>query len=452
MTACARCASPLEHGDLRCAVCALPVPAPAVHAVVAERARVLRCRECNAAVAFAPDARAPRCAFCGAVMAVEQLEDPLEEARLRVPFAVHREVATGSLRGWLATRGWFAPRALANEAVVDSLAPLYWASWLVDARVTATWTADSNADSRRSAWAPHAGQFVTDCRNLVIPASRGLTLAECSALVPSYDVARAVALAPDTHAVDDAVVESFDAQRSAARALVHGWIERAARVAAEPHIPGTRFRNVHVACLVEAQTTERIALPAWVLAYRFKGKAYRAVIHGQRAGVVIGKAPVDLRKVAVVVVGVLAVIAAIAGYALLIMPADRDRRSRALRCRCRMSRARSVWMLRPMRAVAGCAGSPAIAPVATPPSPPAATSPATTPVAVPHALPAICATDLSAWSPSAGPFVPGATAIQALRPAVLALQARVCACAATAALPRRWASRCSPSLREGERR
>ena len=115
-------------------------------------------------------------------MAVEQLEDPLEEARsCACTFGVDRDAATGALRGWLATRGWFAPHALANEAVVDSLAPLYWAGWVVDARITATWTADSNADSRRSAWAPHAGQFVTDCRNLVIPASRGLTLAECGA-------------------------------------------------------------------------------------------------------------------------------------------------------------------------------------------------------------------------------------------------------------------------------
>ena len=132
LAGCARCTSPLERGDLRCAVCALPAPVVEA-AVAAERARVLRCKECNAAVAFSPDAQAPRCAFCGAVMEVEQLVDPLEEARVRIPFAVDRDAATGALRGWLSTRGWFAPRTLADEAVVDSLAPLYWAGWLVDA-------------------------------------------------------------------------------------------------------------------------------------------------------------------------------------------------------------------------------------------------------------------------------------------------------------------------------
>ena len=83
-------------------------------------------------------------------------------------------------------------------------------------------------------------------------------------------------------------------------------------------------------------------------------------------------------------------------------------------------------------AVAGCAG-----PLAAPAAPivPAA------PVAVataepPRALPAICAQDLSTWSPgSGGGFVSADVQRRALSPAVLALQARVCACAATSALP-----------------
>ena len=309
---CQRCASPLERGDLRCAVCALPAPA-AGQVAQPERARVLRCRECNAAIAFSPEAQAPRCAFCGAVMAVEQPLDPIEEARVRVPFAVDRDEANAVLRGWLGSRGWFAPRALANEAVVDTLAPLYWAGWVVDARVAVTWTADSDAGSGRSAWAPHSGEFPTQCANLVIPASRGLTMAECTQLVPHYDLGRVVPVAtePNVDEVDPAVIESFDAQRSAARALVHASIETLARVRAEAHIPGSRFRNVRVACLVDSQTTERAALPAWVLAYRYRGKPYRAVIHGQRAGIVVGKAPLDMAKVMLLVAAGLAVVAAV---------------------------------------------------------------------------------------------------------------------------------------------
>ena len=48
---CTRCATLLEEGDLRCAVCALPVAIVAERGVKA-RARILRCTECGAAIGY----------------------------------------------------------------------------------------------------------------------------------------------------------------------------------------------------------------------------------------------------------------------------------------------------------------------------------------------------------------------------------------------------------------
>ena len=64
MTACSRCETPAERGDLRCAICALPVPRASTPAPSQTRVQVLRCNECNAAVAFDPTVQAPRCGFC----------------------------------------------------------------------------------------------------------------------------------------------------------------------------------------------------------------------------------------------------------------------------------------------------------------------------------------------------------------------------------------------------
>lgn len=308
---CSRCESPLEDGDLRCAICALPV----VVAVVRDgtvRAQVLRCNECNAAVAFDPGAQAPLCGFCGATMAIEHPVDPLETAEVRVPFTVSRGDAEAALRGWLARRGWFAPKTLRDEATVESLQPLCWAGWIASATAQVAWTADSDFDAHRSAWAPHAGQLALRFDGICVPASRGLDHGECAALTPFYDLRRAV---PVDQAIDGevpAMIESFDAQRSAARAIVQRGIEAVARSKVEPHIPGTRFRNVHVACLLERQTTQRVALPAWVLAYRYRGSPYRAIVHGQRPEVVFGNSPKDWKKIALVVAGIAVVIAAIA--------------------------------------------------------------------------------------------------------------------------------------------
>jgi hypothetical protein len=309
---CTRCGSPIEDGDLRCPICALPVPAAPARAARAAHAQVLRCVECGAAIAFSARAQAPHCAFCGATMKVEQPVDPIETAQVRIPFEVDRTEAEAALRGWLGKRGFFAPKTLKHEAVLESLTPLCWAGWIVSADAAVAWTADSDEGARRAAWAPHSGRVSLQFDAICVPATRGLDREECHLLVPYYDLARAVDIAsPAIPGEEPAIIESFDAQRSAARAMIQRAIEATAKTRVEDCIPGRRFRNVHVACLLEAQTTRRVALPAWVLAYRYRGAPYRAIVHGQRPEVVFGGSPKDWAKIAAVTLAVLAVVGAI---------------------------------------------------------------------------------------------------------------------------------------------
>jgi hypothetical protein len=51
-------------------------------------------------------------------------------------------------------------------------------------------------------------------------------------------------------------------------------------------------------------------MPAWVLAYRYRNTPYRAVVHGQRA-LVLGKAPYSRAKLALLVLGGIALLAII---------------------------------------------------------------------------------------------------------------------------------------------
>jgi len=311
VTGCTRCRTSLEEGDLRCAVCALPVVGAATSTERGTRAEILRCTDCNAAVAFDPAKRAPHCGFCGATMTIEHPVDPVEVAARRIPFAVSRDRAEASLRGWLGKRGYFAPAALHEEAVLESLTPICWAGWSVTAHATVAWTADSDQGALRSAWAPHAGQLPIRFDGIVVPASRGLDHEECRLLTPFYDLGAAIAVDADQPGDVPAMIESFDAQRSAARAIVQRAITATAKTRVEPAIPGRRFRNIHVSCLLEGQTTVRVALPAWVLAYRYRGRPYRAIVHGQRPEVVFGGSPTDWTKVARVALAILAIVAVI---------------------------------------------------------------------------------------------------------------------------------------------
>lgn len=305
--ACTRCETPIENGDLRCAVCALVLAAPVAGAADAVRASVLRCTDCAAAIAFSAEKQAPHCSFCGAVMRVEQPLDPLERAELRLPFQVERAEAEAALREWLGRRGWLHPSDLVAGARLHKMEALHWAGWVVDARALVSWAADSDHDSGRSDWAPHGGQVTMDFDNIVVPASRGLTYQECAKLTRYYDLASAEAIGEDDDVLAGGVIESFDAQRSAARRTVLSAIEATAAARLQRGtIPGRRFRNVKVGVFLQGLSTRRVALPAWVLVYRYRGAPHRAVVHGQEAGCVVGRAPYSFWKIFALVAGGLA--------------------------------------------------------------------------------------------------------------------------------------------------
>lgn len=307
--ACTRCESPLERGDLRCALCGLPTPAEREPGVEEAVARVLRCHGCAAAVAYDAELQAPRCGFCGSVMEVETPEDPIEQAEAFVPFRVTSRQARVALERWLGTRGFFCPKDLRQQSSLHALEPLWWVGWMFDADVRMSWAADSDAGARRSRWAPHAGHADLSLRRVVVPASRGLTDAECRALVPAYDVAD-VGSEPEG-ASSHTTVEQFTLQRSSARRVLSSALRRAAAEHAVPMIPGSTHRKLHVAVLPTRVRTRRFAFPAYVLAYRYRERLYRAIVHGQDPSVVIGRAPLSIARIVGVVAGILGIVALI---------------------------------------------------------------------------------------------------------------------------------------------
>ena len=310
--ACRRCKSPLEPEDLRCAVCALPVPFDPDAGVAEEVAQILRCNGCGAAVRYSAEVRAPRCDFCDSVMEVETPEDPIEQAEQFLRFSVSDDEARRALSSWLGGLGFFRPSDLQARAAVDALKPLWWAGWIFEAEGTMCWAADSNAGSRRSRWAPHSGECSLSVRNVVVPASRGLTEDECEALIPRYDVANA---APQPEGHPKATVEQFAVQRSAARKIIRRALEAVAVARATEQAPGTSHRNVHVSVLPTRLGSRHYAFPAYVLAYRYKDELYRAIVHGQDARCVVGEAPWSIARIAMVAGTILLIIAIIVAIA-----------------------------------------------------------------------------------------------------------------------------------------
>lgn len=298
--ACGRCACPIEAGDLRCAICGQATPAQ-LHGPHEIEVRVLRCDGCGAAIKYDVEAQAPRCAFCASVMHVEGVTDPMEQTEWFLSFALTPDIARASLQRWLGGLGWFRPSDLKTQAAVESLQPLWWVGWVFDAQALVSWTADSNAGSGRAAWAPHCGQFHMSFDNILVSASRGLTDDETRGLTQSYDLGRG---GPEPAGPEPATIEQFDVQRSSARERI---VEAATAVASDQvvggHIPGSRHRNVHLSLLLEGLRTRRCAFPAYVMAYRYRGDLYRAVVSGHDEAKVLGKAPYSMAKILSVIGG-----------------------------------------------------------------------------------------------------------------------------------------------------
>lgn len=312
---CNRCASPLEAEDLRCAVCGFATPPEVVPAIPGDRPRasIVRCDECNAAVSYSAAAQAPKCAFCGAVVRVEEIVDPIDQAEVVFPFRVPPEGARAAFRQWLGSLGWFRPSDLTQASKVDAFLPVWWPAWVFDAEAMVSWAADSDAGAMRSAWAPHAGQETLVFDDVVVPASRGLSEEECWKLLTATRLGEP-GCDPQT-GPPGATVERFEAQRSAARRRIIEALERSAAARLQHGvIPGSKFRNVQIVPLIRSLRTRRVAIPAYVFAYRYRGGVYRAIVHGQDASCSFGDAPLSWAKVMLVVSLALVIAALIAAF------------------------------------------------------------------------------------------------------------------------------------------
>jgi len=304
---CARCDSPIEGDDLRCPICHQAVPAGQPADRSEAKVEVLRCEGCGAAVSYSETARAPKCAFCGSVMHLETPSDPMEQTRHFLPFTVTRQQATEAYRHWLSGLGFFRPSDLASSARLESLKALWWVGWVFLADALVSWAGDSDYGRRKAEWAPHAGRVEMPFRDILVPATRGLSQAEADHLTSSYrlDSAREQPEGAD----GETIVEQFDIRRSAARQRVSEAMARLAEHRVKDgFIPGSRFRNFSAAILLRRLVTQRHAFPAYVIAYRYRGRLFRTVISGQDPTRILGRAPYSGWKIlGAIGVGLLAV-------------------------------------------------------------------------------------------------------------------------------------------------
>jgi hypothetical protein len=267
---------------------------------------LLRCQACGGAVVWDAAQLGAACLFCGTV-ALELVitSEPVPTPEVALPVGVSRAIAEQRFRAW-ATKSWFRPPALRTAEVALHL--LMLPAWRFHARLETHW-AGLRPAATRSGKTPVAGLEQLELTTMV-PASTGLSQAELEALQP-FDEGQA---RPWRGVVDDAEgsgsPDEVEVIWEPPALTKRGARSRAHRELAEIHrrrLARERgLSNARVSAVIEDRDVRLMLVPIYIGTFRFRDRPWRFLVNGQ-TGEVVGKAPLDWRKVLALVVLALAI-------------------------------------------------------------------------------------------------------------------------------------------------
>ncbi len=322
---------------LLCAHCGQARPVPRAEGTILERplseageaarglglaVRVARCGTCGARVTFDDAGTSRLCVYCGSPSVLEQEanRNALRPESL-VPLLVGREKVEESFRRWV--RGlWFRPNDL-RRARASQASGVYVPFWTFDARVHSDWSADAGhyyyvtqtyttivnrrpviqtRQVRKVRWVPAWGQRDDAFDDLLVLASAGQP-AKLVQELGTFDTTGLVPYRPEYLAGWHAEEYQVD--------LEQAWLEGQARIEERQRnrcagdVPGDTQRNLRVKNTISDVRWKHVLLPVWSVAYRYKGKPYAVLVHGQ-SGRVVGEAPLSWAKILGLVLGLIA--------------------------------------------------------------------------------------------------------------------------------------------------
>jgi ribosomal protein S27E len=287
----------------------------------------VNCDGCGSVVVFEPPEVAGACSFCGAmIVAQPKAADPMIAPDAVLPVKVTKDLAQKEVRDWISTR-WFAPNALKKMAQQEGIGAVYLPYWTYAADtesqyngargvhywVTETYsTTDSNGNQvqqtrqvMQTAWTRVSGRVERKFDDVLVPATKAVNEERLNNLQP-WDL-------PALTAYDPAYLAGFKAQRyqvdlptgfEKAKNVMSHQIQQDVR----KDIGGDEQSIEHVQTLTSNETFRHLLLPVWIGAYKFQGKVFQVVVNA-RTGEVQGERPYSAMKIALLVLGILIVIA-----------------------------------------------------------------------------------------------------------------------------------------------
>lgn len=275
--------------------------------------REVQCQSCRAISVFVDGKVADRCEFCGSpsIIPHESLGDAITPQSL-LPFRISDGQVRDAVRRWYGTR-WFAPNRLKKAALTDTLKGVYLPYWTFDARVAASWMAESgyyyyesetHRDSqgnlqtrqvRRVRWEPSSGSFRHFFNDELVPGTVGVH-GDLLAQIDNFPTA--TDLKPySPEFVRGWTVERYQVDlRKAAQQGLAQMQEQTEQFCAR-QVPGDTHRNLQVNADFSDRTFKHVLVPVWLITYTYGSQNYQVVANGY-TGELAGERPYSMVKIA----------------------------------------------------------------------------------------------------------------------------------------------------------
>ncbi len=277
--------------------------------------KTVKCQSCHAISVFDEKRVAQNCDFCGspAIMAVDDVGTPIRPGS-QLPFKIAESQVREDIRRWYGSHFW-APKALGQKALTDTLHGLYLPYWTFDAQAECPWAAEAGyyyytSDSkghrtRHTRWEDAAGHVSTDFDDVLVPASKGVPLKLLEPLQPFPTTTDMLPYDPGY--LSGWVVEQYQIDLIQAAQDSRGRMESLLRSQCTAQIPGDTHRNLHIAPEYSAQTFKHVLLPVWLLTYTYGTKNYQVTVNGA-TGKVSGEYPLSWVKITLAILIALIII------------------------------------------------------------------------------------------------------------------------------------------------
>ena len=284
------------------------------------------CENCSASTTLKPDVTSDSCPFCGTPLIVKNAtSQKLIKPKYLLPFKIERKKAEQSYIEWLGSL-WFAPNDLKQHAgrTMDKLAGVYLPFWTYDSDtstnytgergtyyyVTETYTNSKGESETREvqkiAWSYASGTVDNNFDDILVCASPSLPQKLSTALEP-WDLQSLTGF--DERFLSGFKTESYRVDLRSGFEVATGLMKPKIESTVKSDIGGDLQRINSMNTSYRKITFKHILLPVWISAYRYNDKVYHFMVNA-RTGEVQGERPYSAVKIALAVLGGLAVIAA----------------------------------------------------------------------------------------------------------------------------------------------